>query len=183
MRELSLHILDLAQNSIEAGAHNVIIEINENENGFFVFRISDGHGMSEEMVQKIRDPFVTTRTTRKVGMGIPFMDMVTKQCGGHLLIQSRKGKGIVVAAAFAKDNIDRPPLGDIVSSIKVLLVGTPYLELKFIYKIGTSGFDIDTRVIRSLLGDEADFTRPEVYRWLAEYLKQEISQLRCEQEV
>ena len=93
MRELSLHILDLAQNSIEAGAHNVIIEINENENGFFVFRISDdGHGMSEEMVQKIRDPFVTTRTTRKVGMGIPFMDMVTKQCGGHLLIQSRKGK-------------------------------------------------------------------------------------------
>ena len=173
MRELSLHILDLAQNSIEAGAHNVIIEINENENGFFVFRISDdGHGMSEEMVQKIRDPFVTTRTTRKVGMGIPFMDMVTKQCGGHLLIQSRKGKGTVVEAAFAKDNIDRPPL-----------VGTPYLELKFIYKIGTSGFDIDTRVIRSLLGDEADFTRPEVYTWFEEYLKQEISQLRCEQEV
>ena len=150
MRELSLHILDLAQNSIEAGAHNVTIEINENENGFFVFRISDdGHGMSEEMVQKIRDPFVTTRTTRKVGMGIPFMDMVTKQCGGHLLIQSRKGKGTVVEAAFAKDNIDRPPLGDIVSSIKVLLVGTPYLELKFIYKIGTSGFDIDTRVIKT----------------------------------
>ena len=179
MRELSLHILDLAQNSIEAGAHNVIIEINENENGFFVFRISDdGHGMSEEMVQKIRDPFVTTRTTRKVGMGIPFMDMVTKQCGGHLLIQSRKGKGTVVEAAFAKDNIDRPPLGDIVSSIKVLLVGTPYLELKFIYKIGTSGFDIDTRVIRSLLGDEADFTRPEVYTWFEEYLKQEISQLK-----
>ena len=139
--------------------------------------------MSEEMVQKIRDPFVTTRTTRKVGMGIPFMDMVTKQCGGHLLIQSRKGKGTVVEAAFAKDNIDRPPLGDIVSSIKVLLVGTPYLELKFIYKIGTSGFDIDTRVIRSLLGDEADFTRPEVYTWFEEYLKQEISQLRCEQEV
>lgn len=111
------------------------------------------------------------------------MDMVTKQCGGHLLIQSRKGKGTVVEAAFAKDNIDRPPLGDIVSSIKVLLVGTPYLELKFIYKIGTSGFDIDTRVIRSLLGDEADFTRPEVYTWLEEYLKQEISQLRCEQEV
>lgn len=74
-------------------------------------------------------------------------------------------------------------LGDIVSSIKVLLVGTPYLDLKFIYKIGTSGFDIDTRVIRSLLGDEADFTRPEVYTWLEEYLKQEISQLRCEQEV
>ena len=164
MRELSLHILDLAQNSIEAGAHNVIIEINENENGFFVFRISDdGHGMSEEMVQKIRDPFVTTRTTRKVGMGIPFMDMVTKQCGGHLLIQSRKGKGTVVEAAFAKDNIDRPPLGDIVSSIKVLLVGTPYLELKFIYKIdgtkiiigmGTCGIAAGAREVMSAVLNE-----------------------------
>jgi anti-sigma regulatory factor (Ser/Thr protein kinase) len=184
MRELSLHILDLAQNSIEAGARNVIIEINENENSFFVFRISDdGHGMSEEMLQKIRDPFVTTRTTRKVGMGIPFMDMVTKQCGGHLRIQSRKGEGTVVEAAFAKDNIDRPPLGDIVSSIKVLLVGTPELELQFIYKIGAAGFEVDTKTIRSFLGDEADFTRPEVYTWLEEYLKQEISRLRCEQEV
>lgn len=184
MRELSLHILDLAQNSIEAGARTLVIEINENENGFFVFRISDdGCGMSEEMVQKIRDPFVTTRTTRKVGMGIPFMDMVTKQCGGHLQIKSCKGKGTVVEAAFEKDNIDRPPLGDIVSSIKVLLVGAPYLELKFTYKIGALGFEFDTKEIRAILGGAADFRRPEIYTWLEEYLKQEIELLRYEQEV
>ena len=73
MRELSLHILDLAQNSIEAGAHHVQIDINENEDGYFTFAIADdGRGMTEEMVKKVRDPFVTTRITRKVGMGIPF---------------------------------------------------------------------------------------------------------------
>lgn len=183
MRELSLHILDLAQNSIEAGARNLIIEINENENGFFVFRITDdGRGMSEALVQTIRDPFVTTRTTRKVGMGIPFMDMVTQQCGGHLLIKSQPGAGTLVEATFIEDNIDRPPLGDIVASIKVLLAGAPYLELQFIYKIGAAAFEFDTRAVRSILGEAADFSRPEVYTWLEAYLQQEISRLRCEQE-
>lgn len=183
MRELSLHILDLAQNSIEAGARNLVIEVNEDENGYFVFRITDdGRGMSEELLAKIRDPFTTTRTTRKVGMGIPFMDMITKQCGGYLKIESCKGEGTVVEAAFAKDNIDRPPLGDIVSSIKVLLVGTSYLELEFIYKIGSSEFKFDTKDIRKILGRETDFTQPEVYTWIEDYLHQEISRVRCEQE-
>ena len=94
MRELSLHILDLAQNSVEAGARNLQIDIDENENGYFTFSISDdGRGMTEEMVKKVRDPFVTTRLTRKVGMGIPFMDMVTSQCGGYFDIKSQPGEG------------------------------------------------------------------------------------------
>lgn len=121
MRELSLHILDLAQNSVEAGAHNLQIDIDENENGYFTFSISDdGRGMTEEMVKKVRDPFVTTRLTRKVGMGIPFMDMVTSQCGGYFDIKSQPGEGTVVKAAFKADNIDRPPLGDIAGSIAAL---------------------------------------------------------------
>lgn len=74
------------------------------------------------------------------------------------------------------------PLGDIASSIKVLLVGTPYLELRFIYKIGASGFELDTKEIRAILGEDADFTRPEVYTWIEDYLKQEILRLRSEQE-
>ncbi len=183
MRELSLHILDLAQNSIAAGAHNLIIEVNENEQGFFVFRIGDdGLGMSAEMVKKIRDPFVTTRTTRKVGMGIPFIDMITKQCGGYLRIESCPGKGTSIEAAFEKENIDRPPLGDIASSLKVLLVGNPSVELKFSYKIADCYFEFDTKKVRAILGPEADFTRPEIYTWLEEYLNQEILRVRCEQE-
>lgn len=176
MRELSLHILDLVQNSIGAGAHNITIAIDEDEDGFFTFSIEDdGCGMSAEMVKQVRDPFVTTRKTRKVGMGIPFIDMVSQQCGGHLDITSLEGEGTTIKAYFAKDNIDRPPLGDIVESIKVLLVGAPWLDIIFNYQSGAKGFTFNTQEIREALGDAADFTNPEVYAWIEGYLKQEIA--------
>ena len=90
MRELSLHILDLAQNCVAAGAKNIYLTVNEDDGGFFVITVADdGRGMSEDLVRKVRDPFITSRKTRKVGMGIPFMDMVAQQCGGHVDIKSR----------------------------------------------------------------------------------------------
>ncbi len=178
MRELSLHILDLAQNSVEAGAKNIVIDINENEDGYFVFRIEDdGRGMTNEMVQQVRDPFVTTRITRKVGMGIPFIDMVTRQCGGHLDITSVKGSGTVLKAYFEKDNIDRPPLGNIAKSIKVLLAGAPWLDLIFSYRKGTEAMIFSTKEMRSILGDTADFSVPEVCTWVESYLGQEIARV------
>ncbi|PWM79312.1 MAG: ATP-binding protein [Phascolarctobacterium sp.] len=183
MRELSLHILDLAQNSIEAGAHHVQIDINENENGYFTFAIADdGRGMSEEMVKKARDPFVTSRLTRKVGMGIPFMDMVTAQCGGYFDIKSRLGEGTVVKAAFKADNIDRPPLGDIAGSIAVLLAGAPQTDLVFTYSAAGGNFTFDTQEVRAVLGRETDFAHPEVYRWTEEYLRQQLDALHAGQE-
>ena len=110
MRELALHILDIAQNSVAAGARHIWLTVSENEQGYFVFSVrDDGKGMDSEMLQRVRDPFVTSRTTRKVGMGIPFIDMVTQQCGGHLELQSAPGKGTELTAYFAADNIDRPP--------------------------------------------------------------------------
>lgn len=176
MRELSLHILDLAQNSIGAGAHNVKIEVNEDENGFFTFSIEDdGCGMSAAMVEEVRDPFVTTRKTRKVGMGIPFIDMVSQQCGGHLDIKSVEEEGTFIKAYFAKDNIDRPPLGNIVESIKVLLVGAPWLDVVFTYKNGAKEFTFNTLEVREALGDAADFTNPEIYAWIEGYLNQEVA--------
>ena len=88
MREISLHILDLVQNGIEAGARNILISLNENNDGYFVFSIKDdGPGMSEETLKNGRDTFTTTRTTRKVGMGIPFIEMMTKQCGGNFDVE------------------------------------------------------------------------------------------------
>lgn len=183
MRELSLHILDLAQNSIVADAKNLIIEINENENGYFVFRIiDDGRGMNPELLEKIRDPFVTTRNTRKVGMGIPFLDMVTKQCNGSLHIASEIGKGTFVEALFDKDNIDRPPLGNLAESIKVLLAGSPNIELKLVYKANAKEFVFTTQEIKNALGDAADFAQPELCKWVEDFLNQEISRLRCDQE-
>lgn len=183
MRELSLHILDLAQNSVEAGARNLQIDIDENENGYFTFSISDdGRGMTEEMVKKVRDPFVTTRLTRKVGMGIPFMDMVTSQCGGYFDIKSQPGECTVVKAAFKADNIDRPPLGDIAGSIAVLLAGAPELNLVFNYKAANGAFCFDTRQVREVLGQDTDFAHPEIYRWTEEYLRQQLDALHAGQE-
>lgn len=179
MRELSLHILDLAQNSIEAGARNLIVAINENENGFFVFSIEDdGRGMSPELLRQVRDPFTTTRLSRKVGMGIPFIDMVTQQCGGHLEITSEKGKGTRIAAYFASGNIDMPPLGDIAASVRVLLAGAPWIDLEFIYCCGQGRLNFSTRQVREILGDAADFANPEISLWLEEYLKQEIAKVK-----
>lgn len=183
MRELALHILDIAQNSIAAKATKLIIEINENEKGFFVFRIKDnGCGTSEEMVRNVRDPFVTIRKTRKVGMGIPFMDMVTQQCGGHLDIISQPGKGTEVAAYFEADNIDRPPLGNIVESIKVLLVGTPDIDLDFTYTCTGGTMIFKTEEMREILGDACDFTNPAVYSWLEDYLTQQLNEVRSRED-
>lgn len=180
MKELSLNILDLAQNGITAGASQIDIEINEDEDGYFIFRIRDnGCGMSEEMVKKVRDPFVTTRTTRKVGMGISLVDMMTAQCGGYLKIQSQVGKGTLLEAAFGKDNIDRPPLGDIASTMKVMLLGAPKLDYTFTYKIGEQGFGFDTRQLRQELGDLADFTNPDILAWVENYIHQGMKELNA----
>lgn len=184
MRELALHILDLAQNSIGADARHVTIAINEDEEGFFTFSIADdGCGMSEEMVQRVRDPFVTTRKTRKVGMGIPFIDMVAQQCEGRLEIHSVVGEGTTIKAYFAKDNIDRPPLGNIVETIKVLLVGAPQLDVTFIYANGSERMQFDTHEVREILGEAADFANPEVYTWLEGYLTQEIARVSGREDI
>lgn len=179
MRELSLHILDIAQNSVAAGAKHIAIEVNENEAGFFVFRVSDdGCGMDAQMLRKVRDPFVTSRKTRKVGLGIPFMDMVTQQCGGRLDIASEPCKGTELAAYFAADNIDRPPLGDLADSIAVLLAGAPQIELRFKYSCAGGSFIFTTQEVRDILGDACDFANPKIYAWLSQYLGQQLAALQ-----
>lgn len=182
MRELALHILDIAQNSVAAGARHIWLTVSENEQGYFVFSVrDDGKGMDSEMLQRVRDPFVTSRTTRKVGMGIPFIDMVTQQCGGHLELQSAPGKGTELTAYFAADNIDRPPLGDIVSSVQVLLAGAPQLELIFAYNGAKGSLVFRTQEVREILGEACDFANPEIYAWLGAYLKEQLAQVQGEE--
>jgi hypothetical protein len=182
MRELALHILDIAQNSVAAGARHIWLTISENEQGYFVFSVrDDGKGMDSEMLQRVRDPFVTSRTTRKVGMGIPFIDMVAQQCGGHLELQSAPGKGTELAAYFAADNIDRPPLGDIVSSVQVLLAGAPRLDLEFAYNGAKGSLVFKTQEVREILGEACDFANPEIYAWLGAYLEEQLAQVQGEE--
>ncbi len=184
MRELSLHILDLAQNCVAAAAKNIHLTVNEDEQGFFVITVADdGRGMSEELVRQVRDPFVTSRKTRKVGMGIPFMDMVAQQCGGHVDIKSSLGQGTEIKAYFEKDNIDRPPLGDLASSIKVLLVGAPEIDVVLDYIRPPRSLHFATKAVREILGPTADFTNPAVYQWVEEYLRQEIARVQGKEDV
>lgn len=179
MKELSLNILDIVQNSIEAGAKTVTITVNEDEKGYFMFSVlDDGKGMTEDMIKKIKDPFVTTRTTRKVGLGIPLVDMASQQSGGELIITSKVGKGTFLKATFLKDNIDRPPLGNIVETIKVILVGNPKLHLIMHYLVNREEFIFDTDEMKKILGPEINYSMPEIYSWLNDFLSQEIQKVR-----
>lgn len=173
MRELSLNILDVAQNSITAGASLITIEVNENtvDHTLLIGIYDNGKGMSEEQVRSVIDPFFTTRTTRKVGMGIPLFKMAAEQTGGKLEIKSELGVGTEVRAYFKTDSVDFTPLGDVASTIQMLI--TMNTDRDFLYKHSVDGkeFVADTREIKGILGD-VPLDTYEVSQWLIEFIKE-----------
>lgn len=172
MRELSQHILDLVQNSIEAGAAQIVLEIKEDRyiRDTFLLRVTDnGRGMDEETCAKVIDPFVTTRTTRRVGLGLPLLHMTTKSCRGYLKVLSSLGSGTVVEALYQHSHWDRPPLGNIVETIKSIIVANPELDFTYQHTVDQAVFSITTKEILEILGD-ISLTHPEVLVWLHEYL-------------
>lgn len=173
MREISLHILDIAENSVNAGSTVVKITINENlNNDELSIKIEDnGKGMDDDTVRKITDPFVTTRTTRKVGLGIPFLKAAAEACQGGLEITSAPGKGTVISVKFQHSHIDRMPLGDIQNSLLSLIVGYPDVRWIFSHQVNGKEFLFDTEPVREILG-EIPFSEPKVIQ----YLKQTIFQ-------
>ena len=174
-----MHILDLVQNSVEAGARNVNLVIVEDiEHDLLTFVVSDdGKGMTKEFLAQVRTPFTTSRTTRKVGLGLSLIDMSTKMSDGELKISSEQNKGTTVCASYRYSHIDRPPLGDILGTVKVIIVS--YQQIFFQYRHDKNGknFFIDTKEMRAILGDDIDFGRSAVSQWLDEYLKQGLSEL------
>ena len=173
MRELSLNILDVAQNSITAGASLITIEVNENtiDHTLLIGIYDNGKGMSEEQVKSVIDPFFTTRTTRKVGMGIPLFKMAAEQTGGRLEIKSEIGVGTEVRAYFKTDNVDFTPLGDVASTVQMLI--TMNTDRDFLYKHSVDGkeFVADTREIKAILGD-VPLDTYEVSQWLIDFIKE-----------
>ena len=125
MKELSLHILDIAQNSIAAGAKHVDLTVEEGEGLLRITVADDGRGMSPEFLASVTDPFTTTRTTRKVGLGLPLLRLAAEQTGGELRVESQLGVGTTVTATFHADHIDCPPLGDTASTVSLLAQGLP----------------------------------------------------------
>ncbi len=180
MKELSLNILDITENSVKAGATLTEINIEElNEN--LILTISDnGKGMKNEVLQTVLNPFYTTRTTRKVGMGLPLLKMAAEQTGGKLEIFSKhfeefpKEHGTVVKATFVKNHIDCTPLGDVVETIKTLIQGHPQVDFSFTHKSNNGEVVLDTRELRETL-EGVPLDTYEVIKWIEEYLKEQYS--------
>lgn len=172
MKELSLHILDIAQNSLSAGAANVEIIIRDSESSdeMKITIKDDGRGMSQIFLATVTDPFTTTRTTRNVGMGLPLFKLAAEQSGGGLEIVSEEGHGTTVTARFVNSSIDRPPLGDMAGTIVTLVQGAP--EKNFYYQYQTDEKDLvfDTKEIRETL-EGVPLDQPEVLVWIEEYIK------------
>lgn len=172
MRELSMHILDLAQNSISAGAALIEIDISvDTESDALVIAIQDdGRGMSPEFLDKVRDPFTTTRTTRRVGMGIPMFEEAARSAGGALIITSEPGEGTYLIANFGLSHIDRAPIGDIAATMIALIGANP--DIRFIYNHRKDGkaFTLDTDEVKAEL-DGVPINEPSVLMWLQDYIK------------
>lgn len=173
MRELSLHILDIVQNSLEAGATHITIEIDEDlaEDRLTIRVMDNGRGMDAETLRRVTDPFFTTRKTRKVGLGLPLLKAAAEQCNGRLTIQSAPGQGTTVTAEFQHSHIDRAPLGDMPASLMTILLAEQPVEVRYVHRVNERQFVLDTRELREALGD-VPLTHPKVRQWLYEYLRQ-----------
>lgn len=172
MKELSLHILDIAENSINAGASHVTITVIENSEADLL-RISikdNGKGMTPEMAQQIIDPFFTSRTTRKVGLGIPLLKASAEMCNGFLNIHSSPGLGTEVEVEFQNSHIDRMPLGDLSGTFLHLVIGSPNVHWTFQYKLNDKSYIFDDQPIKEEL-DGIPLTEPLVLS----FLKDEIT--------
>jgi len=135
VRELSLHLLDIAENSVAAQAKSIEICVSEDiANDRLTMSVrDDGKGMDEALLSKVVDPFVTSRTTRKVGLGIPFLKAAAEACNGFMKIESQLGKGTFLEVSFQRSHIDRMPLGDLASTMLTLVVGNPTIHWVFRY--------------------------------------------------
>jgi len=146
-------MLDIVENSIIAGANRIEIRILEDlKNDIFSVEIKDnGKGMSEEVLKKVTDPFYTTRTTRRVGLGLSFLSQSAKEAGGDLSVISKEGEGTVVYAYFKHSHIDRKPLGNIVDTLVVLIAGNPDVDFFYEHKRNSNTYSLDTKEIKAEL--------------------------------
>ena len=177
MRDLSLHLLDLTQNSITAGASLVTIRILLEDSGMLTMElIDDGKGMSPELLERVTSPFATTRTTRKVGLGIPMMKENAEKAGGTFLLESELGEGTRLKATMDTRNIDCLPLGDLGGTLLSLMLTNP-LHPDFLFEGRTPKGEcsFDTREVRAALGSEIPFNEPSVAAWLKEALEEEMN--------
>ena len=178
MVDLSLHILDIVQNSVRAGATMIQIMIQENlETDLYKIVIEDnGSGMDENTLSDVTNPFYTTRTTRKVGLGIPLLKQNAEMCGGKILLFSELGKGTKLEVYFRHSHIDRPPQGDIASTVKILIAGNPEIDFEYHHAINRDGFHLTTLELKQTL-DGIPLNEPEVLAFIESMINDNIKAL------
>jgi len=180
MKDLSLHILDVLQNSVSAGATLVKLEINEipNHDLYHIKFTDNGKGMEEEMIRKATDPFFTTRTTRRVGLGIPLLKQNAERTGGNLIIHSTLGIGTEVEAVFSYNHIDRLPTGDIAGTLA--LTASSYAAIDFIYTHNTpeGTFVFDTKEIKETLQD-VPISNPQIIAFMKDLIRENLEVIKA----
>ena len=179
MKELSLHILDVAENGISAGADQIDIEVIEDrqENRLTLVIADNGRGIPGDQIDRAMDPFYTSRTTRRVGMGLSLLNAAARQCDGHMGIESDVGKGTRIVAEFVHDHIDRAPLGDMAGTMISLIMGTPTVDFEYRHESDGREFVLSTREIKAAL-DGRPITDPDVFQYIMQTLRTGEKRLR-----
>ncbi len=178
MKELSLNILDIVENSAKAEAKNIGIALREEHNILTLTITDDGKGMTHETLESVTDPFYTTRTTRKVGLGIPLLILAAEQTGGKVTITSRhigehpEAHGTTVTATLHRDHIDAPPLGDVIATVVTVIQGHPDTDFLYTHTKDGISVSLDTKEMREILG-EIPLSSPEILVWIADNLREQ----------
>lgn len=176
MDEIALHVLDIIQNSVRAGARCIQVRFERQGHMLRITISDDGCGMSEETAAKACSPFSTSRTTRKVGLGLPLLMASAQGCGGSFGIKSQPGKGTVVEAVFDTQNIDCPPVGDINGTMLSQFVCHPEIDFIYTFSNECGSMRTDTKEIKSVL-DGVPLDTPEVVEWMRSGLAKEFEAL------
>lgn len=176
MRELALHILDIAENSISASASRVEIVVNQDslDDELWISVKDNGRGMDEELLARVMDPFVTSRTTRKVGLGIPLLKQAAEACNGGLTLESQPGIGTELTVKFQNSHIDRMPLGNLADTFLSLLLGTPEVNWVLHYQVDDQVFDFDDTEVKQVL-DGMPLTDYRVIEYLTNTIQDGIT--------
>ena len=182
MRELSLHILDIAENGVTAGADciQILVEEVRTKDLLKIVIQDNGSGLPPEKRDKLTDPFVTTRTTRRVGLGLPLLAAAAERCEGDFKVISETGEGARVEATFRYNHIDRAPLGDMAATITTLIMGNPDIDFVYTHIIDGRDFNLDTREIKTEIED-LSLTDPLVIHQLTKTIRNSLQQLESDE--
>ena len=182
MEDFSLYVLDITMNSVRAGADRISVTLHE-EGDWLDFSVTDnGCGKTEEQVRSLQDPFFTTRKTRKVGLGIPFLTMLAEMTGGSVKITSvhesvSEEHGTTTSARFGRNHIDFVPLGDLVGTVTTLIQGSPHVNFTFDHQTEKGSVHLSCAELREVLGDEISLAEPEILSWIDGYLREQYQSL------